>query len=142
MGSLLSHFLGKPLIFLNSRTPLGSANSKKSSAGAFHARFSISVREIMSDTLLYLMNLTVILSFGFPAVPWFTGARWGRRGIWLGTGCVVVILCLFTPLFFAACVAANCGQGAIAIFVLGPIWIGSGLFTLISAAFAYYKFVR
>ncbi len=89
-----------------------------------------------------LMNLMIILSFGFPAVPWFFGARRGRRGIWLSTGCVVVILCLFPLLFFAACFASNCGQGAIAIFTLGPIWIGSALLTLISAAFAHYKFAR
>ena len=89
-----------------------------------------------------LMDLTVILCFGFPAVPWFFGARWGRRGIWLGTGLVVVILCFFPLLFSAACTASNCGQGAIAIFVLGPIWIASALLTVTSAAFAYYKFVR
>jgi hypothetical protein len=89
------------------------------------------------------MNLMVILSFGFPAVPWFFGARWGRRGIWLSTGfAVVVILCFFPLLFFAACDVSNCGQGAIAIFVLGPIWIGSALLTVTSAAFAYYKLVR
>src|SRR5436190_20951206 len=74
---------------------------------------SRSVREIMFDVLI---NLTVILSFGFPAVPWFFGARWGRRGIWLSTGFVVVILCFFPPLFFAACDVWNCGQGAVAIF--------------------------
>jgi hypothetical protein len=89
-----------------------------------------------------LMNLTVILSFGFPVVPWLFGARWGRRGIWLGTGFAVVILCFFPLLFSTACTASNCGQGAIAIFVLGPIWIASALLTVTSAAFAYYKFVR
>jgi hypothetical protein len=93
----------------------------------------------MLDALIYL---TLILSLGFLAVPWFFGARWGRRGIWLGTGLAVVILCLFTPLFFAACDASNCGQGAIAIFMLGPIWIASGLLTVASAAFAHYKFAR
>jgi hypothetical protein len=93
----------------------------------------------MLDALMYL---TLILSFGFPAMPWFFGARWRRRGIWLSTGLVVVILFLFTPLFFAACDASNCGQGAIAIFMLGPIWIVSGLLTVTSAAFAHYKFVR
>ena len=97
---------------------------------------------MMSDTLNYLIYLMVILSFGFPAVPWFFGARWGRRGIWLSTGLVVVVLCFFPLLFFAACEASNCGQGAIAIFVLGPIWIASALLTVTSAAFAHYKFVR
>ena len=93
----------------------------------------------MFDAVMYL---TLIASFGFPAVPWLFGARWGRRGIWLSTGLVVAILCLFTPLFSAACVASSCGQGAIAIFMLGPIWIVSGLLTVTSAAFAHYKFVR
>ena len=97
------------------------------------------VREIMFDVLIDLM---VILSFGFPVVPWFFGARWGRRGIRLSTGFVVVILCFFPLLFSAACIASNCGQGAIGIFVLGPIWIASALLTVTSAAFAYYKFVR
>jgi hypothetical protein len=93
----------------------------------------------MLDAVIYL---TIVLSLGFPAVPWLFGARWGRRGIWLSTGLVVVILCLFTPFFSSACVASNCGQGAIAIFVLGPIWIASALFTVTSAALAHYKFAR
>jgi len=88
-----------------------------------------------------LMTLLVILSFGFPAVPWFLGARWGSRGVWLSTGfAVVILLGLFPILFWVACGA--CGQGAIAILVLGPIWIASALLTVTSAAFAYYKFAR
>ena len=88
-----------------------------------------------------LMTLLVILSFGFPAVPWFLGARWGSRGVWLSTGfAVVILLCFFPILFEVACGA--CGQGAIAIFMLGPIWIASALLTVTSAAFAYYKFAR
>jgi bacteriorhodopsin len=101
------------------------------------AEFTREVRAIMFDVLI---NLMVILSLGFPAVPWFFGARWRRRGIWLSTGFVVVILCFFPLLFFAACTAANCGQGAIGIFVLGPIWIASALLTMTSAALAHYKF--
>jgi len=93
----------------------------------------------MLDAVIYL---TIALSLGFPAVPWLFGARWGRSGVWLGTGLVVVVLCLFVPLFWSACVAANCGQGAIAIFVLGPIWIASALLTVTSAALAHFKFVR
>jgi hypothetical protein len=107
-------------------------------AGAFTPPFE-SVRAIMFDVLI---NLMVILSLGFPAVPWFLGARWGRRGIWLSTGFVVVILCFFPLLFSEACIASNCGQGAIGIFVLGPIWIVSALLTVTSAALAHYKFVR
>ena len=86
-----------------------------------------------------LMNILVILSVGFPAIPWFFGARWGSRGVWLSTGfAVVILLCFFPILFEVACGA--CGQGAIAIFLLGPIWIVSALLTVTSAAFAYYKF--
>lgn len=93
----------------------------------------------MLDALIYL---TLILSLGFPVVPWLFGARWGRKGIWLSTGLVIVILCLFTPLFLEACSASNCGQGAIAIFVLGPIWIISAILTVTSAALAHYRFAR
>jgi len=89
-----------------------------------------------------LMTLSIVLPFGFPAVPWFSGARWGRTGVWLGTGFVVVILCFFPLLFSAACIALNCGQGAIALFLLVPIWIVSALFTVTFAAFAHYKFAR
>lgn len=88
-----------------------------------------------------LMNILVILSVGFPAIPWFFGARWGSRGVWFSTGFAVgILLCFFPILFSVACGA--CGQGAIAIFVLGPIWIVSALLTVTSAAFAYYKFAR
>ena len=88
-----------------------------------------------------LMILLVVLSFGFPAMPWFFGARWGSRAVWLSTGfAVVTLLCAFPILFSVACGA--CGQGAIAIFMLGPIWIASALLTVTSAALAHYKFAR
>lgn len=88
------------------------------------------------------MNVMAILSVFLPALPWLSGARWGRKGVWLSAGFVILILCLFAPLFWAVCIATNCGQGAIAIFVLGPIWIASGLFTAASAALAHYYFAR
>jgi len=88
-----------------------------------------------------LVNLLAALSFGFPAVPWLFGARWGARGVWLGTGfSVVILLCLFPVLFGVGC--GDCGQGAIAIFVLVPIWIAAALLTVASAAFAHFKFAR
>jgi hypothetical protein len=86
-----------------------------------------------------VMTLLVILSFAFPAMPWFFGAGWGAKGVCLSTGCAVVILLCFFPILFGIACGA-CGQGAIAILVLGPIWIFSALLTVISAAFAYYKF--
>jgi hypothetical protein len=88
-----------------------------------------------------LMISLIALSFGFPAVPWIFGARWGRMGVWLSTGCSVVILLCFFPIFFwFAC--GNCGQGAIALFMLVPIWIVSALFTVTFAGFAHYRFAR
>lgn len=94
--------------------------------------------EIMFDVLV---NLLVGLSFGFPAVPWLFGARWGARGVWLSTGfAVAILLCLFPILFGFGC--GDCGQGAIAIFVLVPIWIAAALLTVASAAFAHFKFAR
>ncbi|WP_314952646.1 hypothetical protein [Bradyrhizobium cosmicum] len=87
-----------------------------------------------------LMNL-LILSFGFPAIPWLFGSQWGSRGVWFSTGLAVVfLLCLFPILLWVTCGA--CGQGAIAIFVLGPVWIVSALLTVTSAALAHYKFAH
>src|SRR4030088_764394 len=85
------------------------------------ARFSYEFEPRVNDQepIMFdvLMTLLVILSFGFPAMPWFFGARWGLRGVWLSTGfAVVILLCFFPILFWVACGA--CGQGAIAIFVL------------------------
>lgn len=89
----------------------------------------------MFDALMYVL---VFLPIGFPVVPWLFRARWGRRGIWLSAGLVLIILCLLPFLFFEACVAMKCGQGAIAIFMLGPIWIGSAVITVLSAVLAAY----
>ena len=72
------------------------------------------------------------------ALPWLFRARSGRRGIWISTGFVIAILISFPFVFFAGCVVANCGQGAIAIFVLGPIWIASAVVTVAAAALASY----
>jgi hypothetical protein len=84
-----------------------------------------------------LVTVLAILPFGFPPIPWF-GARWGARGVWLSTGLAVVILLgLFPILFWVACGA--CGPGALAIFMLGPIWIVAALLTIMSAALAHYK---
>jgi hypothetical protein len=86
-----------------------------------------------------LISMTLVLSLGFPVVPWLFRARAGRPGIWISTGIAIAILTSFPFLFSAACVAENCGQGAIAIFMLGPIWIASALFTVASAAIASYR---
>ncbi|WP_128918955.1 hypothetical protein [Bradyrhizobium nanningense] len=88
-----------------------------------------------------LVNSLVVLSFGFPAVPWLFGRRWGRRGVWLSTGCaIVILLCLFPIVFWVGCGA--CGQGALAIFLLVPIWIASALLTVASATVAHFKFAH
>jgi membrane protein implicated in regulation of membrane protease activity len=90
----------------------------------------------MFDTLMYLL---LFLPAGFPVVPWLFRTRSGRWGIWLSTGFVILTLLLFPFLFFSACAAVNCGQGAIAIFMLGPVWIASAMFTVASAAIASYS---
>lgn len=96
-------------------------------------------QSFMLDALMYVM---LFLSLGFPIVPWLFRARSGRRGVWLSTGFVIVALLCFPFVFFGACVATNCGQGAIAIFMLGPIWIASAAVTLISAVIASYSLRR
>jgi hypothetical protein len=94
--------------------------------------------EIMFDVLV---NSLVVLSFGFPALPWLFGPRWGRRGVWLSTGfAVAILLCLLPIVFWFGC--GDCGQGALAIFVLVPIWIASALLTVASATVAHFKFAR
>lgn len=88
-----------------------------------------------------LVNFLAVLSVGFPVVPWLFGPRWGRKGVWVGTAsAVVILLCLFPVVFWTGC--GDCGQGAIAIFVLVPIWMASALLTVASAAVAHFKFVR
>ncbi len=94
---------------------------------------------VMFDALMYAL---LFLPMGFPVVPWLFRARWARRGIWISTGLVLVILISFPFLFFSACVAVNCGQGAIAIFMLGPVWIGSAVITVLSAVLAAYGLRR
>lgn len=90
----------------------------------------------MFDTLMYAM---LFLPMGFPVVPWLFRARSGLRGIWISTGFCLAALALFPFLFFSGCVAVNCGQGAIAIFILGPVWIGSAVITVASAVLAAYS---
>ena len=89
----------------------------------------------MFDALMYALHFVPV---AFPVVPWLFRARFGRWGIWLSTGFVLVTLALLPFLFFEACAAVNCGQGAIAIFSLGPIWIASAVATLGSAVLASY----
>jgi hypothetical protein len=103
--------------------------------GAWLRVAAFCILRAMLDALIYLM---LFLSLGFPVVPWLFRVRSGRRGIWISTALVIVTLICFPFLFFSACVAANCGQGAIAIFMLGPIWIASGVATVASAALASY----
>jgi hypothetical protein len=90
----------------------------------------------MFDAMMYVL---LFLPMGFPVVPWLFRARWGMRGIWISTGLVIAILASFPFLFFTACVAVNCGQGAIAIFMLGPVWIGSAVITVLSGVLAAYS---
>jgi hypothetical protein len=89
----------------------------------------------MFDALMYVL---LFLPMGFPVVPWLFRARSGRWGIWISTGFCLAALALFPFLFFSACVAVNCGQGAIAIFMLGPVWIASAIITVASAVLAAY----
>lgn len=88
-----------------------------------------------------VMIVLVILSLGFPVAPWICGARRGLRGVWFSTALALVsLLGCFPILFYVACGA--CGQGAIAIFLLGPIWLVSAVLTVASAALAHFRFAR
>jgi hypothetical protein len=91
------------------------------------------------DTLMYAM---LFVPLGFPVVPWLFCPRFGRREIWLSTAVMVTILLCLPLIFWEACGLYNCGQGAVALLMLVPIWMFMGLATVASAALADYYLRR
>jgi Na+/melibiose symporter-like transporter len=79
------------------------------------------------DTLMYAM---LFVPLGFPVVPWLFCRRFGRREIWLSTAVMVTILLCLPLIFWEACGLYNCGQGAVALLMLVPIWMFVGLATV------------
>jgi hypothetical protein len=74
-----------------------------------------------------------------PALPWFL-AR-GRSGAETlnATGLALLLLGLFHVLLWPACVAANCGQGAILVAMLWVIGVVSAMLTLLVGGLVAYS---
>jgi hypothetical protein len=65
-----------------------------------------------------------------PAVPWLFARRRGPGAIWASTGAALLLLVLLTALLWPACVAANCGHGAIAVALMWGVAAFSAMVTL------------
>jgi len=84
-----------------------------------------------------LMVLLMIVPFGLIIVPWWVRKRQRRRGVWTYTLLAILVGGFLMPgVFFAACEAANCGQGVLIIVPLVGVWILGAILALVSAAFA------
>jgi hypothetical protein len=72
-----------------------------------------------------------------PLAPWLAKRP---RGAWLiGCAVVAVLVLLFPAMFDWGCGWMNCGQGAIALFYLVPLWLLCAVITLLSARAAARK---
>lgn len=75
-----------------------------------------------------------------PAVPWLFARKRGLGAIWGSTGLALLLLVLLTALLWPACVAANCGQGAIAVAVMWGVAAFFGMVTLmVGGLMAYFR---
>src|SRR5262245_2703777 len=87
-----------------------------------------------------LMSVLFFAPILFPLPPCFAKTR---RGAWLGCRAAVsVLLLLFPAMFWWGCDWANCGQGAVAIFMLAPVWLVFAVITPFSAWAAARRFAR
>ena len=87
-----------------------------------------------------VMYFLYLAPFLFPLAPWFAKTP---RGAWLVCGAAVSVLVLLFPAMFSwSCDWSSCGQGAIAIFMLAPIWLFFAVITPLSAWAAALKLAR
>ena len=73
-----------------------------------------------------------------PAVPWLFARKRGLGAVWGSTLIALLLLVLLTALLWPACVAANCGQGAIAVAVMWGVAAFFGMVTLMVAGLMTY----
>ena len=73
-----------------------------------------------------------------PAVPWLFARKRGLGAVWGSTLMALLLLVLLTALLWPACVAANCGQGAIAVAVMWGVAAFFGMVTLMVAGLMTY----
>jgi len=77
------------------------------------------------------MYLLFFAPFLFPLAPWLAKRP---RGAWrVCCGVVSALVLLFPAIFSWGCDWSNCGQGAVAIFILAPVWLLFAVITPFSA---------
>ena len=87
-----------------------------------------------------VMNLLFFVPFLFPLAPWLAKRP---RGAWrVCFGAVSVLVLLFPAIFWWGCDWSNCGQGAVAIFILAPVWLLVAVITPFSTWAAARKLAR
>ena len=74
----------------------------------------------------------VVLAYTFlaPALPWLFSRGRGKARIWVSTLLTLLFLGILQASLWPACVAANCGQGAILISFMWGLGGVSALVTL------------
>jgi hypothetical protein len=87
-----------------------------------------------------VMYLLFFAPFLFPLAPWFAKSP---RGAWrVCYGAVSVVVLLFPAIFWWGCDWSNCGRGAVAIFILAPVWLLFAVITPFSTWAAAHKLAR
>ena len=74
-----------------------------------------------------------------PALPWFLARGRSGAATLNATGIALLLLALFHVLLWPACVAANCGQGAILVAMLWVIGACSAMLTLLVGGLVAYS---
>ena len=68
-----------------------------------------------------------------PALPWLLARKRVPSAIWGAAGATLLLLLVFSALLWPACIAVNCGQGAILVVVLWGFAALSALTTMMVA---------
>jgi hypothetical protein len=73
-----------------------------------------------------------------PALPWLFARRRATSAMWGAAALTLLLLFFFSALLWPACVAANCGQGAIMVVVLWGFAALSAMTTMLVAGTVAY----
>src|SRR5688572_16870177 len=87
------------------------------------------------ESYAYFVALYALIA---PALPWLFARKRAISAIWGAAAFTLLLLGLFGALLWPACVAANCGQGAM---LVGALWIFaalSAMFTVMTAGVMTY----